>query len=44
MQVPFDLQVIDVPLGYTIVAQLMLKNNSNTSDVKSDNVEKTLVA
>lgn len=46
MSVPFDLQIIDVPLGYTIVAQLMLKNKSNPSEknVKSDDVEQTLVA
>lgn len=41
--VSFQLEEIkDVPLGYTIAAQFMLKNKLNPSDVKSD-VEQTLV-
>ena len=40
--VPFPLEEIEVPFGYTIVAQFMLKNKLNSSDVKSD-VEQTFV-
>jgi len=41
--VSFQLEEIkDVPLGYTIAAQFMLKNKLNPSDVKSD-VEQTFV-
>jgi hypothetical protein len=40
--VPFPLEEIEVPFGYTIAAQFMLKNKLNPSDVKSD-VEQAFV-